>query len=294
MFVIATLLLSSSSLLVNAEKKKYRPRNPHKATDVECRPASIFRRLNPKSMDHEAEYDLEKIIPDSLNGCHTLWLSDFELWDEGAIAIAEGLKGHKDVHTVYMHFSQVGDEGAEAFAELLKVNQDLHTINLGHNSIETEGAIHLAEALKVNTGLHTLTLDHNKIHEAGIIALIEALKINEDVLHMNVHSNHFNLQSPPHARELEDQIEALLHGHAFHHFHTSGEVEDRSEEELHTEHPLKHIEKHKQRVLNEGKDGKGGIDSHHGEPAHKMKPINRPHELYNGNGPPAAVHQSEL
>ena len=157
------LLLTLSATCIHA----YRPRNPHKATDKECRPKTIFRRTDNAKWDHEAQYDLEKIIPNSLDGCHTLWLSDFELWDEGAIAIAQGLKGHTDVHTVYMHFSQVGDEGAEAFAELLKTNQALHTINLGHNSIESEGAIHLAEALKVNTGLHTLTLDHNKIHEAG-------------------------------------------------------------------------------------------------------------------------------
>jgi len=132
------------------------------------------------------------------------------------------------------------------------------------------------------------------IISTGIVALIEALKINEDVLHMNVHSNHFNLQSPPHARELEDQIEALLHGHAFHHFHTSGEVEDTSNEQEHTEHPLKHIERHQERVLKEGKTGKGGIDSHHGEPGHKMTPINRNHDMYEGNGPPAAVHSTEL
>ena len=295
MFIAAfTMLLSSTTSQVNG--KKFRPRNPHKETDKECRPNTIFRRKNPNSLDHEAEYDLEEIIPNSLDGCHTLWLSDFELWDEGAIAIATALKGNDQVHTVYMHFSQVGDDGAEAFAELLKTNNDLHTINLGHNAIENEGAIHFAEALKVNTGLHTLTLDHNKIHEPGIVALIEGLKVNEDVLHMNVHSNHFNLQSPPHARILEDQIEALLHGHAFHHFHTSGEVEDRSNEEEHTEHPLKHIERHQARVLAEGKDGNGGIDSHHGQPEHKMKPIRYNNDAIYGEGagPPAAVHESEL
>ena len=162
-----------------------RPRNPHKASDIECRAKHMFARSNPKARDHEAEYELDEIIPGSIDGCHTLWLSDFELWDEGAIAVANALKGNDQVHTVYMHFSQVGDDGAEAFAELLKTNQDLHTINLGHNAIETEGAIHLAEALKVNTGLHTLTLDHNKIKEPGILALIEALKVNEDVLHVS-------------------------------------------------------------------------------------------------------------
>jgi hypothetical protein len=77
---------------------------------------------------------------------------------------------------------------------------------------------------------------------------------------MNVHSNFFNLQAPPHARVLEDQLEALLHGHAFHHFHTSGEVEDQSEEEKHTYHPLKHIEAHKERVANSAKHGPGDTD----------------------------------
>ena len=180
-----TVLLFLSTLTTTAGKK-FRPRNPHKATDIECRPHSIFHRTNPNSLDHLAEYELDEIIPNSLDGCHTLWLSDFELWDEGAITIATALQGNDQVHTVYMHYSQVGDDGAEAFAELLKINQDLHTINLGHNAIENEGAVFFAEALKVNTGLHTLTLDHNKIHEAGIVALIESLKVNEDLLHVSV------------------------------------------------------------------------------------------------------------
>jgi hypothetical protein len=180
------VLAITLSLSFSGFSKEFRPRNPHKEGDIQCRPETIFKRLNPNSMDHLAEYDLESIIPGSIDNCHTLWLSDFELWDEGAIAIAKGLKGNKQVHTVYMHFSQVGDDGAEAFAELLKVNQDLHTINLGQNMIENEGAIHFAEALKVNHGLHTLTLDHNKIHEPGIVALIEALKVNEDLLHVSI------------------------------------------------------------------------------------------------------------
>ena len=67
MFIAAfTMLLSSTTSQVNG--KKFRPRNPHKETDKECRPNTIFRRKNPNSLDHEAEYDLEEIIPNSLDG----------------------------------------------------------------------------------------------------------------------------------------------------------------------------------------------------------------------------------
>ena len=276
-----------------------RPRNPHKAGDVECRPQAIFPRLNPGSPAHLAEYDLESLLPGAIDGCHTLWLSDFELWDEGAITVANALKDNTDVHTIYMHFSHVGCDGAEAFAELLKHNQALHTINFGHNSIENEGAFALAEALKVNTGLHTLTLDHNKIHEPGIQALIDALKVNEDLLHMNVHSNHFNLQSPPHAQVLENQIEALLHGHAFHHFHHSREVEDTTNLEDHAPHPMRHIDAHRDRMASAGRGadgnvGSAGIDLHHGEPPHHMKDTKpEPHPHY-GDDPPPVAKRDEL
>ena len=176
-----------------------RPRNPHRADDRDCHARTLFPRLNPGAEHYLAEYDLTRLVPDALrdaegNPCHTITAIEFELMDEGAITLARALHHNTDVHTIFLHYADVGDEGAEAIAELLRTNQALHTINLGHNAIENEGAEALAAALKVNHGLHTLTLDHNKIKEAGIRALIEALKINEDLLHMNVHSNHFNLQ----------------------------------------------------------------------------------------------------
>ena len=154
------------------------------------------------------------------------------LTDEGVLSFIEELKTNRDIHSIYLHFCYIGNEGAEAIAEVLKVNNHLHSINLGQNEIEDEGASAIAAALRVNHGLHRLTLDHNKIHKQGIKAIISALEHNDYLLHLNVHSNHFNLMSPPHAKIYEDQIEALLHGNSFYHFHMTGTKED-SAVELH-------------------------------------------------------------
>ena len=69
------------------------------------------------------------------------------------------------------------------------------------------------------------------------------------------------MQSPPHARVLEKEIEGLLHGHAFHHFHTSGEVEDRTELHKHAPHAIDQINAHREKVRGaDGHIGSAGME----------------------------------
>ncbi len=63
-----------------------------------------------------------KVLPSALspNGQPTITAIDFEIGDDGAIALAYALRNNKEVHRIYLLYSDVGDEGACAMAESVK------------------------------------------------------------------------------------------------------------------------------------------------------------------------------
>ena len=57
-----------------SSKDKFRPRSLHHEDDKECRPTDIYE------LGANGKVDPEKFKPGSLEGCHTLFLSDTPLY----------------------------------------------------------------------------------------------------------------------------------------------------------------------------------------------------------------------
>lgn len=78
--------------------------------------------------------------------------------------------------------NNLGDCGARAIADMLQKNRTLAKISLSGNNFTDEAAAQLARALAVNTKLQHLDLSHNALAEhAGITHLGEVRQEQDDV-----------------------------------------------------------------------------------------------------------------
>jgi hypothetical protein len=66
-------------------------------------------------------------------------LSDADIDDEGASALADALKVNTSATSVELDYNQLGAEGASALAGALKVNMTLTSIDITSNQIGAEG-----------------------------------------------------------------------------------------------------------------------------------------------------------
>ena len=96
--------------------------------------------------------------------------------DDGAWAIADGLKHCPNLQTLNLLNNIIGDDGARAIADGLKHCPNLQTLNLADNSIDGDGAKALADGLKHCPNLQTLNLADNSIDGDGAKALADGLK----------------------------------------------------------------------------------------------------------------------
>ena len=64
---------------------------------------------------------------------------------------------------LHLSNNQIGDEGARALADALRTNTSLTELYLQANQIGKEGTLDLAEALRTNTSLTGLSLEYNQI-----------------------------------------------------------------------------------------------------------------------------------
>ena len=96
--------------------------------------------------------------------------------DEGAVALADGLKSCSNLQTLDLTTNNIGTEGAVALADGLKSCSNLRTLHLSANNIGTEGAVALADGLKSCSNLQTLDLCENNIGDEGAMALADGLK----------------------------------------------------------------------------------------------------------------------
>ncbi|KJE90736.1 TKL/IRAK protein kinase [Capsaspora owczarzaki ATCC 30864] len=99
--------------------------------------------------------------------------------DAGALSVAQALELNKTVKELYLSENQIGDAGAQAIAEALKVNTTVTALVLHRNQIGDAGAHAIAAALKENKTVSVLVLYHNQISDAGARAIAEALKENK-------------------------------------------------------------------------------------------------------------------
>ena len=98
----------------------------------------------------------------------TMWLSNHNIGDAGAIALAGALEKNTVLTTLYIGGNNIGDAGAAALAGALKKNTVLTWLRLSSNNIGNAGAAALSGALEKNTVLTTLELQRNMfIGDAG-------------------------------------------------------------------------------------------------------------------------------
>ena len=77
--------------------------------------------------------------------------------------------------------NKIGDDGAIALANALKGNTSLRHLFLSENNIRDNGAIALANAFEDNTSLEVLSISHNQFGDNGAQALnnVHAIQRNQ-------------------------------------------------------------------------------------------------------------------
>jgi Ran GTPase-activating protein (RanGAP) involved in mRNA processing and transport len=128
--------------------------------------------IGPAGAKEIAEYVSVTAVLKSLD------LSANAIKDEGAIALAEGLKHNKSLTHLNLSARNgvflsngfcITEKGAAAIADMLKVNAVLTTLDLSFNKIGTDGAVAIADALKSGmTVLTNLNLLHNNISNISL------------------------------------------------------------------------------------------------------------------------------
>ena len=116
-------------------------------------------------------------------------LSNNQISDEGATALAQAMKGNTTLQRLYLDNNQISDEGATALAQAIKGNTTLHRLDLDNNQISDEGATALAQAMKGNTTLPRLSLRCNKISDEGVTALAQAMDGNTTLQRLDLYNN---------------------------------------------------------------------------------------------------------
>jgi len=103
----------------------------------------------------------------------TLTITNANLDDSSAKAIASVLAANKNIATLNLANNKIGDAGASALAQALASNEHLVSLDLSNNNVGTEGAAAISRALQSNGKLNDLNLSNNKhiISGAGIAPL---------------------------------------------------------------------------------------------------------------------------
>ena len=93
-----------------------------------------------------------------------LWVIRCELFREGAMALAQGLRGNTSLEELRLDYNDdIGPESCAAFARALQKNTTLKVFSLSHCYVGHQGAVALAGALTGNTSLRELNLSDNNL-----------------------------------------------------------------------------------------------------------------------------------
>ena len=111
-----------------------------------------------------------------------LYLSNNNISDDGATALARALHHNSTLNTLDLSNNNISDVGATALAQALHHNSTLKKLSLSNNNISDVGATALAQALHHNSTLEKLTLYSNDgIGEEGTRQLVQALTVNTSI-----------------------------------------------------------------------------------------------------------------
>ena len=118
-------------------------------------------------------------------------IKDLNIGAKGALKVAQTIleNSNSSLISICLSNNDIGDPGAQAIADMLKINHSLASINLALNNIGTEGAKAIANALKVNQSLQNIRLEWNYIGNQGAEAIIDALNVNNSLQNIEIWNN---------------------------------------------------------------------------------------------------------
>lgn len=141
---------------------------------------------------------LHPITPSCFSNICALYLSNNNIEDKGAIAVADLIASRQlPIVKVGLNSNNITDVGACAIAKILKNNYNdidgiqsasiIEVLGLSHNEITTFGACCVADAVKANTSIQRLFLNYNsKVGEEGGLALAAAARNHPSLLRLGV------------------------------------------------------------------------------------------------------------
>ena len=136
----------------------------------------------------------QKISHNKLKCIKILCFQNNNIGDEGAEALADGLKSCSDLQALYLNNNNIGDGGTVALTDGLKSCNNLIVLYLHNNNIGAVGALALADGVKSWNNLQALNLSNNNIGDGGAVALADGLKSCNNFLELYVSSNNIGAE----------------------------------------------------------------------------------------------------
>ena len=109
----------------------------------------------------------------------SLVISESEVGDEGAAALAEAIRGSAKLQQLSLASCGVGAAGATAIAAQIRLSSPLKWLVMNGNPIGDAGATALARAMSSNTGITALFLTDAGCGDDGAVAFADAIKRNK-------------------------------------------------------------------------------------------------------------------
>jgi Ran GTPase-activating protein (RanGAP) involved in mRNA processing and transport len=121
----------------------------------------------------------------------TLKIVDFSenpnpIGDQGALNLANALKGNATLKELNLSGNQIGDDGVKSLVAVLKTIKTLTRVDLNANRIKNEGFKDLANLLKDNKTLTRVDLGGNEAQIDGFRALLGELRDNSTLTELSL------------------------------------------------------------------------------------------------------------
>jgi hypothetical protein len=132
------------------------------------------KSLENRGIDAQGAKAIASVLPQTQ--FTAMWLGRNNLGDEGAAAIADGLRGKNKITHIQLDRNNIGDDGAKAIAAALPEARHLSRLWLDGNNIGRDGAVALAEFLPMpDCGVCKLWLNGNNVGNAGAASIADCL-----------------------------------------------------------------------------------------------------------------------
>ena len=151
-------------------------------------------KMKGGSLTKEEFKSIIKRLNDNDETLITLDISNNNIGNIGASALASALKVNKILVTLNISNNNIGNIGATALAGALKVNKKLITLDISNNNIGDIGASDLGDAVKFNISILIFNISNNNIGDIGATNLVDALKFNTEILKIDISNNLISME----------------------------------------------------------------------------------------------------